>query len=49
MQIRRSSLKVWLKIARSIYPDTVTVGSGLDEISANHKTDLKLQLMYEFI
>lgn len=41
-------LSTWLRIAQSIYPGAISVGSGYDEIDKNHKTELKLQLMYNF-
>ena len=41
-------LKVWIKWAQSIYPDRTVVGSGLDEVKGNTKSELKLQAMYKF-
>lgn len=49
IQVRKSSFKAWLKIARSVYPGVSGIGSGLDEINKDHKTELKLQLMMEFL
>jgi hypothetical protein len=41
-------LSVWGRIAQTLYPEKITVGSGLDEISKNHKTEVKLQALYKF-
>lgn len=38
----------WFRIAQTVYKDKNTVGSGLDEIKGNKKTELKLQLLYYF-
>jgi hypothetical protein len=43
---RRISL--WAKWAQFIYPDKAVIGSGLDEIKARHKTEVKLQALYKF-
>ena len=39
---------IWLKIARTLYSGQTVIGSGLDEILGNKKTDLKLQVLYKF-
>jgi hypothetical protein len=39
---------VWARYAMSLYPKYEKVGSGLDEIKGNKKTDLKLQFRYQF-
>lgn len=39
---------VWLRVARSVYPGKSTLGTGLETIPGNHKTDLKAQLLYRF-
>jgi len=41
-------LDIWARYAVFLYKDVQTVGSGLDEINGNKKTDLKLQLRYQF-
>jgi hypothetical protein len=41
-------LQVWAKWAQFIYPERKEIGSGLDLIKGNQKTELKLQLMYKF-
>ena len=41
-------LSFWVKWAQYIYPDKIIIGSGLDEIRNNHKSEMKLQVMYKF-
>ena len=41
-------INVWARYAMFLYPDEDTVGSGLDEINGNKKTDVKLQIRYQF-
>lgn len=41
-------LDVWARHAISIYSNTETVGSGLDEIAGNQKAEVKFQLRYQF-
>lgn len=41
-------LSVWSRFAQTIYSDKKIIGSGLDEIKGNKKTEVKLQLMYNF-
>lgn len=38
----------WLRWAQTVYRDKNTIGSGLDEISGNRKTEIKLQARYLF-
>jgi len=38
----------WLKLSRTHYPGKSLIGSGLDEIPGNHKTELRLQLLGRF-
>lgn len=38
----------WLRWAQTIYRDKKIIGSGLDEISGNRKTEIKLQVRYLF-
>jgi hypothetical protein len=42
------SFFIWAKIARTLYSGQTVIGSGLDEIPGNKKTDLRLQLLYKF-
>lgn len=37
---------IWVRLARTVYKSEVTVGSGLDEIPYNHKTDFRIQIRY---
>lgn len=41
-------INVWARYALFFYRDVETVGSGLDEINGNKKTDVKLQIRYQF-
>ncbi|HSU28382.1 MAG TPA: hypothetical protein VLJ68_08370, partial [Chitinophagaceae bacterium] len=41
-------LSVWARVAQTIYQDKNIVGSGLDEIQGNKKTELKLQARWIF-
>lgn len=42
------SFFIWVKIARTLYYGQTVIGSGLDEIPGNKKTELRLQLLYKF-
>jgi hypothetical protein len=42
------NIEVWFRIARTDYFDSKTIGSGLDAIEKNHKTELKAQLRLKF-
>lgn len=41
-------ISLWLRWAQTIYRDKKIVGSGLDEINDNKRSDLKLQLVYRY-
>ena len=41
-------LTIWAKLAQTIYPNQTKIGSALDEINKNYKTDVKFQVMYRF-
>ena len=41
-------LTLWARIAQTLNPDRTVIGSGLDEIQGNHKTEVKLQMIYRF-
>ncbi|MFC0771820.1 hypothetical protein [Terrimonas alba] len=41
-------LSFWLRFAQTIYPDKESIGTGLDEISGNRKTEIKVQARYLF-
>jgi len=38
----------WLRLAQTIYPGKPVIGTGLEEITGNRKTEFKLQMKYEF-
>ena len=40
-------LAFWFRFAQTIYKGQTTVGTGLDEIIGNKKTEIKLQLQYK--
>ena len=42
------NLSIWLRWAQTIYRDRNTVGSGLDEINDNKRSELKLQARFIF-
>ncbi len=41
-------LNLWLKWAQTVYKGKTLIGSGLDEIRGNNKSEIKLQVMYKF-
>ena len=41
-------LSVWLRFAQTIYLDKNLIGSGLDEIMGNKKTEIRLQVIFSF-
>lgn len=41
-------ISFWLRYGKTLYSNQKTVGSGLDEINENHKSDLKVQLKFSF-
>lgn len=41
-------LTVWLRFAQSIFPEKAVIGSGLDEIAGNKRTEVKMQVQYQF-
>jgi len=42
------NISLWVRLAQTLYPDKSSIGSGLDEITGNRKTELKLQGRYLF-
>lgn len=51
LNVKYSPLKwmdCWLRLARLLYFDREIVGSGLDEIAANHRSEIKLQVRAKF-
>jgi Helix-hairpin-helix motif len=41
-------INLWAKLSHSLFLDKKTIGSGLDEIAGNAKTEIKLQLQVKF-
>jgi len=41
-------LSLWLRWAQLIYKDKTAVGSGLDAINGNHRTEVKVQILWKF-
>lgn len=41
-------MTIWLRWAKTIYAGKTTIGSGLDEIDGNKKSEIKLQFLYNF-
>lgn len=41
-------LRVWGRYAIYLYPGAQSIGSALDEINGNQKSDIRLQLRYQF-
>ncbi len=42
------NISVWFRLARSYYPDQTSIGTGLDEIPYNHRTDYRAQVRFMF-
>ncbi len=42
------NLDFWLKASQTWYSNTKVIGSGLDEIAGNTRSEIKLQLRYKF-
>ncbi|MDB5240154.1 MAG: hypothetical protein JWP57_779, partial [Spirosoma sp.] len=41
-------LDLWVRWARTDYTNIETVGSGLDQINAPHKSEIKMQMRWRF-
>lgn len=39
-------ISCWFRLAQTIYKDKTSIGSGLDEIEGNKKTEIRLQVQY---
>jgi len=44
----KKNLSLWLRWSQTIYPGKNVIGSGLDEIRGNTKTELRVQALYNF-
>ena len=43
------NFEIWVRVAQTVYDNQKTISAGsLNEIKANHKTDIKLQLRLKF-
>ena len=43
-----AQLRIGAKIAQSRYPDKTSIGTGLNEIQGNRRTEIKFQIMADF-
>ncbi len=43
-----NSLTIWLRFAQTIYTDRTVVSSGLNQIDGNTRSEVKVQIRYEF-
>ena len=41
-------ITIWVRCAQTVFKDKTTIGSGLDEIVGNKRTEFKLQAQYQF-
>ncbi len=41
-------MTIWVRWAQTVFINKSTVGSGLDEITGNKRTEVKLQMLYSF-
>ncbi len=44
----RQNINLWARFAQTVYSDKSEIGSGLDLIKGDKKTELKLQFVYQF-
>jgi hypothetical protein len=44
----RKNFQAWFRIAQTLNKNKDVIGSGLDEITGKHRTEVKLQLLYGF-
>ncbi|MBN1340026.1 MAG: helix-hairpin-helix domain-containing protein [Bacteroidales bacterium] len=42
------NLSVWCRLSHTCFLNVLSIGSGMDEINGNEKTDVKLQLRWKF-
>ena len=48
MQTNIFNYQRWLKWSQTFYPGSVSIGSGLDEISGNRKSEIKAQILVQW-
>lgn len=41
-------LSLWVRLAQTVMPESSSIGSGYDEIHKNHRTEVKIQAVYNF-
>ncbi len=41
-------ISIWLRWSQTVYTNKTFTGSGLDEIQSNHKSEIKIQVLYKF-
>ncbi|MEJ7679981.1 MAG: hypothetical protein WKG06_19415 [Segetibacter sp.] len=41
-------MTVWFRWAQTVYTDKTSIGSGLDKIDGNKRSEVKFQVMYNF-
>jgi len=44
----KRNLSIWLRWAQTIYKNKISVGSGMDEIARNHRSEIKIQTLLSF-
>ena len=44
----KKGIDVWVRYSQSVFENRQTVGSGMDEIAGNKKSEIKLQVRFEF-
>jgi len=44
----RKGIDIWLRYSQTLYADQNVISSGLDEIDGNTKSDVKMQVRFEF-
>jgi hypothetical protein len=41
-------LSLWMRFSQTVYPGKTVIGSGLDAIKGNKKSEIKIQMIYDF-
>ena len=41
-------VRLWFRVTQTVFPGKISVGSGLDEIGGNHKTEFKVQAIVSY-
>jgi len=45
---KHAHISAWVKWAQTFYPGSATIGSGLDEIPGNRKSELTFQILIQW-